>query len=74
MKTYPDVDGPRLGGNGSWKTDKAAQNVYEGGYEGRDIASSSLGRHPANLILDGSPEVVAMFPESKGQQGDVRGT
>lgn len=23
------------------------------------------GRHPANLILDGSPEVVAMFPESK---------
>lgn len=24
------------------------------------------GRHPANLILDGSPEVVAMFPESGG--------
>ena len=23
------------------------------------------GRHPANLILDGSPEVVAMFPDSK---------
>lgn len=31
------------------------------------------GRHPANLILDGSPEVVAMFPDSKGQQGAVRG-
>lgn len=27
------------------------------------------GRHPSNLILDGSPEVVAMFPDSKGQQG-----
>lgn len=25
------------------------------------------GRHPANLILDGSPEVVALFPDSKGQ-------
>lgn len=32
------------------------------------------GRHPANLLLDGSPEVVAMFPNSKGQQGAVRGT
>lgn len=31
------------------------------------------GRHPANLILDGSPEVVALFPSSKGQQGAVRG-
>lgn len=31
------------------------------------------GRHPANLILDGSPEVVALFPDSKGQQGAVRG-
>ena len=26
------------------------------------------GRHPANLILDGSSEVVSMFPDSKGQQ------
>jgi site-specific DNA-methyltransferase (adenine-specific) len=32
------------------------------------------GRWPANLLLDGSPEVVDLFPESKGQQGDVRGT
>lgn len=74
VPTNPAVDDPRLGGNGSWKTDKAAQNVYEGGYAGEQISSSSLGRHPANLILDGSHEVVAMFPESKGQQGDVRGT
>lgn len=35
---------------------------------------AGIGRHPANLILDGSPEVVAMFPNSKGQQGAVRGT
>lgn len=27
------------------------------------------GRWPANLILDGSPEVVALFPDSKGQMG-----
>ena len=44
-------DDARLGGNGSWKTDKAAENVYEGGYEGKDIESSPLGRFPANIIL-----------------------
>lgn len=32
------------------------------------------GRHPANLIHDGSAEVISLFPDSKGQQGDVRGT
>jgi DNA modification methylase len=32
------------------------------------------GRHPANLILDGSPEVVAMFPATAGAQAPVKGT
>lgn len=32
------------------------------------------GRWPANLIHDGSEEVVALFPDSDGQQGDVRGS
>jgi len=31
------------------------------------------GRWPANLLHDGSDEVVEGFPESKGQQGNVRG-
>lgn len=30
------------------------------------------GRHPANLILDGSPEVVAMFPSGKSGKPGVR--
>lgn len=68
------IDDPRLGGNGSWKTEKMAKNVYEGGYSGKEISSSSLGRFPSNLIHDGSDEVVSLFPESKGQQGDVKGT
>jgi DNA modification methylase len=34
---------------------------------------SSLGRWPANLLHDGSPEVVAMFPDSDGQAGAVTG-
>ena len=32
-------------------------------------ASAALGRWPANLIHDGSDEVIAAFPEAKGQQG-----
>lgn len=31
------------------------------------------GRWPANLIHDGSDEVLALFPNSKGQQGDIKG-
>ena len=42
----------RLGGSGNWKTDKMAKNTYEGGYEGKCVTSSELGRFPANVILD----------------------
>lgn len=31
------------------------------------------GRWPPNLLHDGSPEVLACFPASAGQQGDLRG-
>ena len=63
----------RLGGNGSWSTENAAKNVY-GNFAGVRVGSSPDGRFPANLILDGSDEVRALFPDSAGQQGDVRGT
>ena len=33
-----------------------------------------LGRWPANLIHDGSEEVLDAFPDAKGQQGNVKGT
>ena len=36
-------------------------------------AAKTLGRWPANLAHDGSQEILDLFPESKGQQGDVRG-
>lgn len=71
VATDPDVDDPRLSGAGSWATDKAAKNVYEGGYAGDRIESSPLGRFPANLIHDGSDEVLALFPDSSGSGGSV---
>lgn len=38
------------------------------------VYEDKLGRWPANLIHDGSEEVLAGFPKAPGQMGDVRGT
>jgi len=38
------------------------------------IGSTEQGRFPANFLHDGSDEVLRLFPLSKGQQGNVRGT
>ena len=54
------------------KLDTAA-NEGSWGFKAVD-RQAGLGRHPANIIHDGSPEVVALFPDSKGQQGALRGT
>jgi site-specific DNA-methyltransferase (adenine-specific) len=59
-------DDPRLGGNGKWRTDKAAQNIYEGGFAGEDQSSNPLGRWPANVILDESAG--EMLDEQVGPQ------
>lgn len=37
-----------------------------------DWQPSEIGRWPANLIHDGSDEVRAAFPDSNGQQGDIK--
>lgn len=38
-----------------------------------DLGLSLMDRWPANLIHDGSPEVVRHFPDTAGQQGDIVG-
>jgi DNA modification methylase len=55
------VDDPRLGGRGTWGTSKMAKTVYEGGYEGIRVTSSTKGRFPANFLHDGSDEVLEVF-------------
>ena len=52
-------------------------NAILGGGRGTNLTASEhndAGRWPANLIHDGSDEVVAAFPDAIGAQGDVRGT
>lgn len=51
-----------------------AENVFAGGTlhgSNRTGEYSTAGRWPANLIHDGSDEVLAAFPEAKGQQGPI---
>lgn len=65
----PEVGTPGWGG--PHKKSTAAP-----GQDGNTVARnppSSLGRWPANLIHDGSDEVLAAFPDAPGQQGDLRG-
>jgi site-specific DNA-methyltransferase (adenine-specific) len=50
-------------------------NTYSEGLHGSlSAGKTDLGRHPANLLHDGSDEAIACFPDAKGQQGDVKGT
>lgn len=54
-------------------------NFATGGLGGNGIIAENViggenGRWPANVMHDGSPEVLSLFPESKGQMADVKGT
>lgn len=74
VEINPEVDDLRLGGKGTWKTEGMAKNTY-GDYAGKSVESSPLGRWPANVIHDGSDEVVSRFPDSKsGVDKGTRGT
>lgn len=57
-----------------WMKDDEARNEHAARVRSNVVKAETLGRFPANLIHDGSDEVLACFPDSKGQQGDVRGT
>lgn len=52
---------------------KTADNVYEGRQDGslmggsKAVGETDLGRWPANVIHDGSDEVLDAFPQAKGQ-------
>ena len=68
-----DKEDKRLGGKGTFKTDKMAKNDY-GKFAGKDIKSSELGRYPANVIHDGSEEVINEFAKygNKGAFAPVK--
>jgi DNA modification methylase len=67
-----NVDGCRVGTNGGTAStgDPNYKNeVYGRGMGGLEIVDLGKGRWPANIIHDGSDEVVAAFPESGNGSG-----
>jgi len=62
-----NIDGSRVGSNPGWSyPNGAGGNTFHGQTRRTEPESSTLGRFPANLIHDGSDEVLAVFPDSKG--------
>lgn len=71
---WPDGVAPEIGTPGWGGPAKKLTAVP--GQEGETVeraGPSQLGRWPANLIHDGSDDVLAAFPDAKGQQGALTG-
>ena len=58
----------------SMNTTGEIYNMKTGVGRNGEVFDPSKGRWPANLIHDGSDEVVELFPEAKGQQGAITGS
>ena len=70
------IDGQKAGA-GSHKCYRLSgtnSRPYHGQESNREVFDQSKGRFPANVIHDGSIEVLASFPDAPGQQGEVKGT
>ena len=76
-----NVDGCRVGTDGgtrkaglpSYKAGTSLAGSVDGSLNGGGCEPIDAGRWPANLIHDGSDEVVGLFPETKSGGGDKHG-
>ena len=70
-----NIDRCRVGKEGARNNGRAAgTNGIYGHIGATERVDYGMGRWPANLIHDGSDEVVAAFPRAPGQQGTIRGS
>ncbi len=68
-----NIDGCRVPTDESTRRKGSADMGYHGGLSSESyLTGSDAGRWPANLIHDGSDEVIALFPDSAGQRGDLK--
>lgn len=70
-----NIDGCRVGTEGGTYCvptgDKGDVGKFGGGIKDGAVADANTGRWPANIIHDGSDEVLGVFPSAPGQQGDL---
>lgn len=70
-----NIDGCRVPGESTVRIQGEAEIGFHGGNFAPGLATgSATGRWPANLIHDGSEEVLSFFPDAKGQLADVSTT
>lgn len=66
-----NIDGCRVGDEVRHNSSASYNKIY-GQFKGDETEGrTAIGRWPANLIHDGSPEVLALFPAAPGQLADV---
>lgn len=70
-----NIDGCRVGlGEDKSAASGGPDLDYPGtGLSARAPTNDAVGRWPANIVHDGSPEVLAAFPDAPGQRGAVSG-
>ena len=68
-----NIDECRVEGESTRRNNRAEMGYHGGNLAGEYQTGSDAGRFPANVIHDGSDEVLQHFPESNGQQGAVTG-
>ena len=75
VATLLNIDACRVGDEGGTRKSNPSKlpsvSCYGNGLNGGGVEPIDAGRYPANLIHDGSDEVVAMFPDSVGSGGSV---
>jgi len=67
-----NIDGARVGSKqmGGYPVNSSlGRRTSDGGEHSDFVATTATGRWPANIIHDGSDEVVELFPDSKGKVG-----
>ena len=62
-----NIDGSRVGTADGFGGGTKATSGFVNGYEGDGFVTSTQGRWPANVIHDGSEEVLAGFPNDAGR-------
>ena len=75
--TLLNIDACRVGDESTQRTNTAVNSYHSGTIgESQETGAayrtgSAAGRYPSNLLHDGSPEVLALFPDSAGSGGSV---
>jgi len=69
-----NIDGSRVGTETTVTRGRASGGTYEIGLNNPDFTKENIGRFPANLIHDGSDEVVGLFPDTSPSKSAKRGS